>query len=181
MPVAADVAAARVAAAKAAVVASTVLIVLGEAVGGRTHCTSPPRAIAAQQDPVAVYVAAAKPDKAAVGAPTAAAAAAALCRHVWLRQQVTGVVLATKEVVRQQVRRGCHAPPPRPFPVLRPLKCGRSGDRTTAELRREVPGEGGLEPTASAARGTRLATARGSSPLLSPPFRSLPSRPVATR
>lgn len=110
MPVAADVAAARVAAAKAAVVASTVLIVLGEAVGGRTHCTSPPRAIAAQQDPVAVYVAAAKPDKAAVGAPTAAAAAAALCRHVWLRQQVTGVVLATKEVVRQQVRRGCHAP-----------------------------------------------------------------------
>lgn len=108
MPVAADVAAARVAAAKAAVVASTVLIVLGEAVGGRTHCTSPPRAIAAQQDPVAVYVAAAKPDKAAVGAPTAAAAAAALCRHVWLRQQVTGVVLATKEVVRQQVRRGCH-------------------------------------------------------------------------
>lgn len=143
MPVAADVAAARVAAAKAAVVASTVLIVLGEAVGGRTHCTSPPRAIAAQQDPVAVYVAAAKPDKAAVGAPTAAAAAAALCRHVWLRQQVTGVVLATKEVVRQQVRRGCHAPPPRPFPVLRPLKCGRSGDRTTAELRRGVPGEGG--------------------------------------
>lgn len=128
LPVAAVVAAVIVAvvvtAVVTAVVATTVLIVLGESVGGRAHCAPPPEAKAAQQGPAAVHVAAAKPHKAAVAAPTAVAAtaaadAAALCRHVWLRQQKTGVVFLTQEVVRQQVRRGCHAPSPVPPAPIR--------------------------------------------------------------